>query len=171
VYSKTTRAIVKIQDGCNMFCTYCVIPIARGRIRSVPKEHVLNEIKNLVKNNHSKEIVLTGIHIASYGLDTIDNYYLIDLVEDMAKIEGVERIHLGSLEPRIITPEFLERLIKLEKVNNHFHLSLQSGCNETLKRMNRKYTVEEFEQVVNLIRDKYNTNVNLTTDIIVGFPR
>ena len=167
-YTEKTRTTIKIQDGCNQFCTYCLIPYARGRIRSRNKENILQEAKKVAEHG-IKEIVLTGIHIASYGKDWDLNYKLIDLLEDLNKIDGIERIRLGSLEPTIITKEFVERLKKLEKVCKHFHLSLQSGCNETLKRMNRKYTVEEFEKVCNLLRENFK-DVNLTTDIIVGFP-
>ena len=167
-YTEKSRTEIKIQDGCNNFCTYCLIPYARGRIRSRKKENVLKEAQNIA-NEGIKEIVLTGIHIASYGKDFEEEYKLIDLIEDLNKIEGIERIRLGSLEPTIVTEEFAERLSKLEKVCNHFHLSLQSGCNETLKRMNRKYTTEQFKKVVEILR-KYFKDVNLTTDIIVGFP-
>ena len=167
-YTERARTEIKIQDGCNNFCTYCLIPYARGRIRSRKKDNILEEVK-IVANKGIKEIVLTGIHIASYGKDFEEEYKLIDLLEDLNKIEEIERIRLGSLEPTIITDEFVQRLSKLEKVCNHFHLSLQSGCNETLKRMNRKYTTEEFKQVTERIRKNFK-DVNLTTDIIVGFP-
>ena len=167
-YTERARTEIKIQDGCNNFCTYCLIPYARGRIRSRKKDNILEEVK-IVANKGIKEIVLTGIHIASYGKDFEEEYKLIDLLEDLNKIKGIERIRLGSLEPTIITDEFVQRLSKLEKVCNHFHLSLQSGCNETLKRMNRKYTTEEFKQVTERIRKNFK-DVNLTTDIIVGFP-
>ena len=167
-YSERTRTTIKIQDGCNNFCTYCLIPYARGRIRSRKKDNILEETKK-VANSGIKEIVLTGIHIASYGKDFDDNYFLIDLLEDLNKIEGIERIRLGSLEPTIIDEEFVQRLKKLNKVCKHFHLSLQSGCDETLKRMNRKYTTNEFEEVTKLLRANFE-NANLTTDIIVGFP-
>ena len=167
-YTERARTEIKIQDGCNNFCTYCAIPFARGRIRSRKKENVIKEVETLAKQG-IKEIVLTGIHIASFGKDFEEDYKLIDLLEDLNKIDGIERIRLGSLEPTIITDEFVKRLLKLEKVCNHFHLSLQSGCDETLKRMNRKYTTEEFKQVTELLR-KYLKDVNLTTDIIVGFP-
>ena len=167
-YTERARTEIKIQDGCNNFCTYCLIPYARGRIRSRNKENVLKEVSDIAKSG-IKEIVLTGIHIASYGKDFEEEYRLIDLLEDLNKIEGIERIRLGSLEPTIVTEEFAKRLSKLQKICNHFHLSLQSGCNETLKRMNRKYTTEEFKQVTERLR-KYFKDVNLTTDIIVGFP-
>ena len=167
-YTEKTRATIKIQDGCNNFCTYCLIPYARGRIRSRQKENILEEVTEIVKRG-IKEIVLTGIHIASYGKDFNNGYMLIDLLEDLNKIDRIERIRLGSLEPTIITEQFIQRLRKLDKICNHFHLSLQSGCDETLKRMNRKYTTQEFREVVNRIRENFET-VNLTTDIIVGFP-
>lgn len=167
-YTEKSRTTIKIQDGCNNFCTYCLIPYARGRIRSRKRENILKEAENIAKQG-IKEIVLTGIHIASYGRDFEEEYKLIDLLEDLNKVEGIERIRLGSLEPTIITDEFVQRLAKLEKVCNHFHLSLQSGCDETLKRMNRKYTTEEFKEVTKRLREKFE-NVNLTTDIIVGFP-
>ena len=167
-YTEKTRATIKIQDGCNNFCTYCLIPYARGRIRSRHKENILEEVTEISRKG-IKEIVLTGIHIASYGKDFNNGYMLIDLLEDLNKINGIERIRLGSLEPTIITDEFIQRLKKLSKICNHFHLSLQSGCDQTLKRMNRKYTTQEFREVVNRIRENFET-VNLTTDIIVGFP-
>ena len=167
-FSDKTRATIKIQDGCNNFCTYCLIPYARGRIRSRKKENIIDEVTKIAQKG-IKEIVITGIHIASYGKDFENNYKLIDLLEDLNKIEGIQRIRLGSLEPTIITEEFAIRLSKLEKICNQFHLSLQSGCDETLKRMNRKYTCDEFREVTKILR-KYFKDVNLTTDIIVGFP-
>ena len=168
-FSEKTRATIKIQDGCNNFCTYCLIPYARGRVRSRNKQNILQEVTEISKNK-IQEIVITGIHIASYGIDFEENYRLIDLLEEINKIEGIKRIRLGSIEPTLITEEFAKRLSKLDKICNHFHLSLQSGCNETLKRMNRKYTCEEFKKVTEILR-KYFKDVNLTTDIIVGFPR
>lgn len=167
-YTEKARTTIKIQDGCNNFCSYCLIPYARGRVRSRNKENILEEARKIA-NEGIKEIVLTGIHIASYGKDFNEEYELVDLLEDLNKIEGIERIRLGSLEPTIITEEFVERLSKLDKICNHFHLSLQSGCDETLKRMNRKYTTKEFREVVKRLRDNIK-DVNLTTDIIVGFP-
>ncbi len=167
-YTDKTRAVIKVQDGCDRFCSYCVIPYARGRVRSRKIKNVVEEITNIAKNG-IKEVVITGIHIASFGKDFKDGTSLIDLLEAINKIDGIERIRLGSIEPTIITKEFLERLTKLEKICDHFHLSLQSGCDETLKRMNRKYTILEFENIVNLIRNAY-PEVALTTDIIVGFP-
>lgn len=167
-YTEKARTTIKIQDGCNNFCSYCLIPYARGRVRSRNKENILEEARKIA-NEGIKEIVLTGIHIASYGKDFNEEYELVDLLEDLNKIEGIERIRLGSLEPTIITEEFVERLTKLDKICNHFHLSLQSGCDETLKRMNRKYTTKEFREVVKRLRNNIK-DVNLTTDIIVGFP-
>lgn len=167
-YTERARTEIKIQDGCNNFCTYCLIPYARGRIRSRKKENIFKEVEKIAQQG-IKEIVLTGIHIASYGKDFDEKYRLIDLLEDLNKINGIERIRLGSLEPTIITDEFVQRLSKLEKVCNHFHLSLQSGCDETLKRMNRKYKVEEFKKATERLRN-YFKDANLTTDIIVGFP-
>ena len=167
-YTEKTRAVIKVQDGCDRFCSYCIIPYARGRVRSRKPENVIKEITDIAKKG-IKEVVITGIHVASYGKDFKNNYYLIDLLEDINKISGIERMRLGSIEPLLITDEFIERISKLEKVCHHFHLSLQSGNNETLKRMNRRYTIEEFEKVVDRIRRSYNDSI-LTTDIIVGFP-
>lgn len=167
-YTEKTRAVIKVQDGCNNFCSYCIIPYAKGRVRSRKPESVINEIKNIVKKG-TKEVIITGIHVASYGKDFEDGTKLIDLLEQINKIDGLKRIRLGSLEPNLITEEFVERLGNVEKICDHFHLSLQSGCDETLKRMNRKYTIEEFEKGVKLLRNKF-PNVALTTDIIVGFP-
>ena len=167
-YTEKTRAVVKIQDGCDRFCSYCIIPFARGRVRSRKPENVVTEVEQIVDNG-IKEIVITGIHIASYGKDFRNGIGLIDLLEELNKIEGLKRIRLGSIEPTIITEEFVSRLAKLEKICDHFHLSLQSGCDETLKRMNRRYTCEEFEQGTKLLRKAF-PNAALTTDIIVGFP-
>ncbi len=163
-----TRAIVKIQDGCDRFCSYCAIPYARGRVRSRKKENIIEEITKLALDG-IKEVVITGIHIASYGKDLKEDITLIDVLEKINEIDGIKRIRLGSLEPTIITKDFLQRLSKLDKICHHFHLSLQSGCNETLQRMNRKYTTEEFKNVVEMLRETYE-DVMLTTDIIVGFP-
>ena len=170
IYTEKTRAVIKIQDGCDRFCSYCIIPYARGRVRSREPEHIISEIEKIAQKG-IKEVVLTGIHIASYGKDfkTKKEYRLIDLLEQINKIQGIERIRLGSIEPLLITEEFMQRLIKLEKICHHFHLSLQSGCDETLKRMNRRYNIEQFEQIVKSIR-KYYEDAILTTDIIVGFP-
>ena len=167
-YTEKTRAVIKVQDGCDRFCSYCIIPFARGKVRSRKPESVIQEIKEIAKSG-IKEVVVTGIHVASYGRDFKEDYRLIDLLEEINKIDGIERIRLGSIEPLLITEDFMERLIKLEKVCHHFHLSLQSGCTETLKRMNRRYTAEEFEVIVERLR-KYYQDVILTTDIIVGFP-
>ena len=167
-HMEKTRAVIKVQDGCDRFCSYWIIPYARGRVRSRLPESIINEITQIA-NAGIKEVVITGIHIASYGKDFRNNYKLIDLLEEINKIEGIKRIRLGSIEPTLITEEFVNRLSKLEKICDHFHLSLQSGCDATLERMNRKYTTEEFEKVVVLLR-KYYKNVALTTDIIVGFP-
>lgn len=166
-YTEKTRAVVKIQDGCDRFCTYCIIPYARGRVRSRTVENILEEIKKNVENG-IKEVVITGIHIASYGKD-LENISLINLLESINQIPDLKRIRLGSLEPTIITDEFVARLSKLEKICHHFHLSLQSGCNDTLKRMNRRYTVEEFKKVIERLKRTY-PEVAITTDIIVGFP-
>lgn len=167
-YTDKTRAVVKIQDGCDRFCSYCIIPYARGHVRSRRVESIIKEMETIAAEG-IKEVVVTGIHISSYGKDFKDGKSLIDLLEKMNEVKGIERIRLGSLEPTIITDEFVERLKKLEKICDHFHLSLQSGCNETLKRMNRRYTVEEFKKVTNRLKNAYE-NVALTTDIIVGFP-
>lgn len=167
-YTEKTRAVIKVQDGCDRFCSYCIIPYARGHVRSRKIQNVVEEIRTIAQKG-IKEVVITGIHLASYGKDFKPHAELIDLLEEINKIEGIERIRLGSLEPTLITEEFLERLSKLEKICDHFHLSLQSGCDETLKRMNRRYTTKGFEEGVELLR-KYYKNVALTTDIIVGFP-
>lgn len=167
-YTDKNRVAIKVQDGCNQFCTYCIIPYARGRIRSRKIENVKKEVEDLAQKG-IKEIVITGIHVASYGKDLEENIGLIDLLEEINKIDGIERIRLSSLEPTLITEEFVKRLSKLAKICDHFHLSLQSGCNETLKRMNRHYTTEDFKEATELLRKTY-PNVALTTDIIVGFP-
>lgn len=168
-YTEKTRAVIKIQDGCDRFCSYCLIPYARGHIRSRKIENVIEEIKKVVEEGIN-EVVITGIHIASYGRDFKgENIGLIDLLEEINKIKGLHRIRLGSIEPTIITEEFVKRLSKLDKICDHFHLSLQSGCTETLKRMNRRYTTEEFKEVTKRLRTKL-PNAALTTDIIVGFP-
>ena len=163
-----TRAIVKVQDGCDRFCSYCAIPYARGKVRSRKIENIVAEITKLAEEG-IKEVVITGIHIASYGKDLKEDIGLIDVLEKINEINGIQRIRLGSLEPMLINESFLKRLAKLEKICHHFHLSLQSGCDETLKRMNRRYTTEEFRNVVRLLRNTYD-DVILTTDIIVGFP-
>ena len=162
------RAYIKVQDGCNQFCTYCIIPYARGRVRSRSMEDVTEEVRTLAENGY-KEVVLTGIHLSSYGIDFDKERHLLDLIRAVHQIEGIERIRLGSLEPGIITEEFAEAISKLPKMCPHFHLSLQSGCNATLKRMNRRYTSEEYAERCGILR-KYFENPALTTDVIVGFP-
>lgn len=161
-----TRAFIKVQDGCNQFCSYCIIPYARGRVRSRKLENVIKEVTGLAEKGY-KEVVLTGIHLSSYGVDTEDS--LIHLIEEVHKVEGIERIRLGSLEPQIVTEEFATRLSKLTKICPHFHLSLQSGCDATLKRMNRKYSAAEYKTGCDILR-KYFVNPAITTDVIVGFP-
>lgn len=196
-YTEQTRAVIKVQDGCDRFCSYCIIPFARGKVRSREPQNIIKEIEEIAKQG-IKEVILTGIHIASYGKDfksdkveqyrkqyNYDDKYiqldekddlmtggfrLIELLEQINKIKEIERIRLGSIEPKLITKEFLHRLTKLDKICHHFHLSLQSGCDETLKRMNRRYTIEEFRNIVKILREIYS-DVILTTDIIVGFPR
>lgn len=162
-----TRAFIKVQDGCNQFCSYCIIPYARGRVRSRKLEDVRNEVGNLAKKGF-KEVVLTGIHLSSYGVDIGDS--LLHLIEEVHKIDGIERIRLGSLEPKIVTEEFAKKLSSLPKICPHFHLSLQSGCDDTLKRMNRKYTCAEYEEGCAVLR-KYFDRPAITTDVIVGFPQ
>lgn len=183
--TEKTRVYIKIQDGCNQFCSYCIIPYARGRVRSRAKEAVLDEVKKLVSKGY-KEIVLTGIHLSSYGIDfnkkmereaegTVKKtergttHHLLELMVLLSRIEGLERIRLGSLEPRIITEEFVQTLSDNKKICPHFHLSLQSGCDETLKRMNRKYSTGEYYEKCQLLR-RYFENPAITTDVIVGFP-
>lgn len=168
-YTEKTRAVIKVQDGCDRFCSYCIIPYARGRVRSRKPENIIAEIRKIAQKG-IKEVVITGIHIASYGKDFQEEYRLIDLLEEINQIEGIQRIRLGSVEPLLITEEFVARLVALEKICHHFHLSLQSGCDETLKRMNRRYTTQQFQQIVERLRKAYK-DVILTTDIIVGFPR
>lgn len=162
-----TRAYIKIQDGCNQFCSYCIIPYVRGRVRSRKPEDIVNEVKTLAATG-VKEVVLTGIHISSYGTD-LENISLIELIEAIHEIEGIKRIRLGSLEPRIITEEFAKRIAGLEKICPHFHLSLQSGCDKTLKAMNRKYNTEEYYEGCVKLREVFD-NPAITTDVIVGFP-
>lgn len=171
------RAFIKIQDGCNQFCSYCIIPHARGRVRSRSQESVVTEIQKMTELGY-QEFVLTGIHLSSYGTDfeqekpKADQFgekYLIELFQKLHELPGVKRIRLGSLEPRIITPEFMDALKAMPKICPHFHLSLQSGCDATLKRMNRHYTAQEFMEKVKLIRQTYE-HPAITTDVIVGFP-
>ena len=162
-----TRAYLKIQDGCSQFCSYCIIPYARGPIRSRDPEDIMEEV-NVLAQNGFKEIVLTGIHVASYGKD-IKNINLLGIIKRVHEVEGIERIRFSSIEPNIITDEFVSEIVKLKKVCHHFHLSLQSGCDKTLKEMNRKYTTEKYYEAVCILR-KYMADVAITTDIIVGFP-
>ena len=165
------RAYIKVQDGCNQFCTYCIIPFARGRVRSRKIEEVLSEVETLAAKGY-KEVVLTGIHLSSYGVDfpKEERESLLLLIQAVSRVEGISRIRLGSLEPRIITEEFLEGIVKTGKVCPHFHLSLQSGCNKTLKNMNRRYSAQEYAEKCELIRKFYPAPA-LTTDVIVGFPQ
>lgn len=177
--SEHTRAYIKVQDGCNQFCTYCAIPLARGRVRSRKKENIIAEVTGLSQAGY-QEIVLTGIHLSSYGLDFLGiksaDYedackegFLLDLIESLSEIPGIQRIRLSSLEPRIMTEDFVKRLSACEKICPHFHLSLQSGCDATLKRMNRHYLTAQFEEGVRLLRRAFE-RAAITTDIIVGFP-
>lgn len=172
--SEHTRAFIKVQDGCNQFCSYCIIPYARGRVRSRNLESVLDEVNRLAQNGY-QEVVLTGIHLSSYLSEQVQEdgnkteVTLLKLIQEIHKIEGINRIRLGSLEPKVVTEEFASELAKLEKVCPHFHLSLQSGCDATLQRMNRKYTAEEYEQGCQMLR-KYFEHPAITTDVIVGFP-
>ena len=173
-----TRAFIKIQDGCNQFCSYCIIPYVRGRIRSRDISDIVSEVENL-RDNGYKEVVLTGIHLSSYGiekgsynekaLEGFTNYRLLDVIKRVCEIDGIKRVRLGSLEPRLITEEFIAEIKKQSKVCPHFHLSLQSGCDDVLKRMNRHYTTKEYEEVVRRIREAYDRPA-VTTDVIVGFP-
>lgn len=163
-----TRAFIKVQDGCNQFCSYCIIPYARGRVRSRRFENVIAEVERLAANGF-KEVVLTGIHLSSYGVDFEEDTGLLELIQAVNAVKGIERIRLGSLEPKIVTEHFASELSKLDKICPHFHLSLQSGCDATLKRMNRKYTTKEYERGCELLR-KYFAHPAITTDVIVGFP-
>lgn len=163
-----TRAFIKVQDGCNQFCSYCIIPYARGRVRSRRFENVIAEVERLAANGF-KEVVLTGIHLSSYGVDFEEDIGLLELIQAVNAVKGIERIRLGSLEPKIVTEHFASELSKLDKICPHFHLSLQSGCDATLKRMNRKYTTKEYERGCELLR-KYFVHPAITTDVIVGFP-
>lgn len=163
-----TRAFIKVQDGCNQFCSYCIIPYARGRVRSRRFEKVIAEVERLAANGF-KEVVLTGIHLSSYGVDFEEAVGLLELIQAVNAVKGIERIRLGSLEPKIVTEHFASELSKLDKICPHFHLSLQSGCDATLKRMNRKYTTKEYERGCELLR-KYFVHPAITTDVIVGFP-
>ena len=163
-----TRAFIKVQDGCNQFCSYCIIPYARGRVRSRRFENVIAEVERLAANGF-KEVVLTGIHLSSYGVDFEEAVGLLELIQAVNAVKGIERIRLGSLEPKIVTEHFASELSKLDKICPHFHLSLQSGCDATLKRMNRKYTTKEYERGCELLR-KYFVHPAIPTDVIVGFP-
>lgn len=163
-----TRAYIKVQDGCNQFCTYCIIPYARGRVRSRVMEDVLREVRELAEGGY-KEVVLTGIHLSSYGIDFDRERHLLELIRAVHEVDGIERIRLGSLEPGIITEEFARELSRIPEICPHFHLSLQSGCDATLKRMNRRYTSAEYAEKCRILR-KYFDDPALTTDVIVGFP-
>ena len=166
-----TRAFIKVQDGCNQFCSYCIIPYARGRIRSRELSEVLDEVRTLAGNGY-REAVLTGIHLSSYGMKKGNDFSkgkLLSLIQEVQKIQGIERIRLGSLEPRIITEAFAAGLKECDKLCPHFHLSLQSGCDSVLKRMNRKYSAEEYYEKVGILR-RYFDEPAITTDVIVGFP-
>ena len=167
-YQDKTRSFLKIQDGCNRFCTYCAIPYARGSVCSKEPRKVIDEIKKLASHGF-KEVILSGIHTASYGLDLEGNITLIDLIEDIEKIDGIERVRIGSIEPAFFTNEVIEKIKGFKKLCPHFHLSLQSGCNTVLKRMNRRYTAEEYEHIVNVLRENIK-DVSISTDVIVGFP-
>ena len=163
-----TRAYIKVQDGCNQFCTYCIIPYARGRVRSRVMEDVLREVRELAEGGY-KEVVLTGIHLSSYGIDFDRERHLLELIRAVHEVDGIERIRLGSLEPGIITEKFARELSRIPEICPHFHLSLQSGCDATLKRMNRRYTSAEYAEKCRILR-KYFDDPALTTDVIVGFP-
>ncbi|MGL5244574.1 MAG: tRNA (N(6)-L-threonylcarbamoyladenosine(37)-C(2))-methylthiotransferase MtaB [Sarcina sp.] len=167
-YNDKTRAFLKIQDGCNRFCAYCLIPYTRGSVCSKDPEKVLSEVRSLAEHGF-KEIILSGIHTASYGVELDKKVTLIDLLEEIEKIDTIERVRIGSIDPTFFTEGVVERMLALKKLCPHFHLSLQSGCDETLKRMNRKYTAKEYEDIVELLRTNM-PEVSITTDVIVGFP-
>lgn len=167
-YQDKTRAFLKIQDGCNRFCAYCLIPYTRGAVCSKDPKKVIEEVKVLAENGF-KEIILSGIHIASYGVELDEKITLMDIIEEIENIDGIERVRIGSIDPTFFTEEVVERITKFKKLCPHFHLSLQSASNGTLKRMNRRYNIEEYESIVNILRGKIK-DVSLTTDIIVGFP-
>lgn len=167
-YKDRTRAFLKIQDGCNRFCSYCLIPYARGAVCSKSPENIIKEVKELAQNGF-KEIILSGIHTASYGVDLKEKVTLVDILEKVNSVEGIERIRIGSIDPTFFTDEVLERIVKLQKLCPHFHLSMQSGCDETLKRMNRRYTSKLYEEIVSRLRQRIK-DVSITTDVIVGFP-
>ncbi len=166
-YEDKTRAFVKIEEGCSEFCSYCIIPYARGPVRSRPTESIVKEVTDLAANGY-REIVLTGIHIGSYGRD-LEGKSLIDAVRAAHCVDAVKRIRLGSVEPRVLTDEFVHEISKMDKICDHFHISLQSGCDKTLKRMNRKYTTDEYKKAVERLRNAFD-NPAITTDIITGFP-
>ena len=166
-YTEKTRAVIKVQDGCDRFCSYCIIPYARGRVRSRDPQNVYDEVSSIAKLG-IKEVVITGIHVASYGKDFKNGFGLIDLLEKIHDIEGIKRIRLGSIEPLWMSEDVIARLSKMDKICHQFHLSLQSGCDETLRRMNRRYDTSQFEKIVNNIRKAFDDSI-LTTDIIVGF--
>ena len=167
-YQDKTRAFLKIQDGCNRFCAYCLIPYARGSVCSKDSMKVIEEIKKLASHGF-KEVILSGIHTASYGVDLEGNVTLVDLLEEIENLDGIERVRIGSIEPAFFTSEVVEKIKNMKKLCPQFHLSLQSGCNSTLVRMNRRYTAEEYENIVTTLRDNI-LNVSITTDVIVGFP-
>lgn len=167
-YQHRTRAFVKIQDGCNRFCSYCLIPFARGAVCSKPPSKILEEVEKLAHNNF-REITLSGIHIASYGTDLKSGWDLMKILEEVDGVSGIERVRIGSIDPKFFTDDVIDRIKKLKKLCPHFHLSLQSGCDETLRRMNRHYTALEYERIVNELRNKIE-DVSITTDVIVGFP-
>lgn len=167
-YQDKTRAFLKIQDGCNRFCSYCIIPYSRGAVCSKDPAKVIEEIKRLEKHGF-KEVILSGIHTASYGLDLDSNITLVDLLEKIEELDGIERVRIGSIEPAFFTPEVVAKIKNMKKLCPQFHLSLQSGCNATLKRMNRRYSAEEYENIVNILRENIK-DVSITTDVIVGFP-
>lgn len=167
-FKDKTRAFLKIQDGCNRFCSYCLIPYARGGVCSKAPDKVVSEVKKLAEAGF-KEIILSGIHTASYGVDLEGNITLVDVLEKIEEIDGIERVRIGSIDPTFFTEDVKKRIVKLKKLCPHFHLSLQSGCDETLKRMNRKYTAAEYKAIVDMLRDAFK-DVSITTDIIVGFP-
>ncbi|QAA31726.1 tRNA (N(6)-L-threonylcarbamoyladenosine(37)-C(2))-methylthiotransferase MtaB [Clostridium manihotivorum] len=167
-YQDKTRAFLKIQDGCNRFCSYCLIPYARGAVCSKDPEKIKEEVKKLSEHGF-KEIILSGIHTASYGVDLEQKVTLVDILEVIEAIDGIERVRIGSIDPTFFTEEVVDRISKLKKLCHHFHLSLQSGCDETLKRMNRKYTAKDYKYIVDVLR-KHFQDVSITTDVIVGFP-
>lgn len=167
-YQDKTRAFLKIQDGCNKFCTYCLIPFARGAVCSKSPETILKEVKELSENGF-KEIILSGVHTASYGVDLKEDWNLVRVLKEIDKVEGIERIRIGSIDPNFFTDEVIEDVSTIEKLCPHFHLSLQSGCDATLRRMNRKYTAEDYKRAVDSLR-RHMRDVSITTDVIVGFP-